>query len=255
MDSNVHYFEVNRQYWDEATEIHLRGSETYPIEVFKAGKSMLPPSDIEEVGDVTGKSMLHLQCHFGMDTLSWARLGAAVTGVDFSEKAVDAARSLSREIDVPADFICCNIYDLPHHLQGQFDIVYSSYGVLYWLPDLSEWARTVSRYLKEGGFFYLADGHPFWDGCIEETEEGARLEGDYFATGRAHRSEPGFFDYANEDVKSTVPEYGWRYTVSGVLNTLIQAGLTIAFFNEYAAFDPEDTPAPYPKKFSLKALK
>ena len=128
MDPNAHYFEVNRQYWDEATEIHLRGSETYPIEAFKAGKSTLPSSDIEEVGDVTGKSMLHLQCHFGMDTLSWARLGAVVTGVDFSEKAVDAARSLSKEIDVSADFICCNIYDLPHHLHRKFDIVYSSYA-------------------------------------------------------------------------------------------------------------------------------
>ncbi len=140
------------------------------------------------------------------------------------------------------------------YLQGEFDIVYASYGVLYWLPDLSKWAEIVSRYVKEGGFFYLADGHPFWDGCIEDLEDGARLEGDYFAKG-AQKSEPGFFDYANEDVKSTVSEYGWRYTVSGVLNALIQSGMAIAFFNEYPAISPEGTPAPYPKKFTLKAVK
>ncbi len=115
MNTNSKYFEVNHEYWDEATEIHLKGSETYPIKAFKSGKSTLFPSDIEEVGDVRGKQMLHLQCHFGLDTLSWARLGAIVTGVDFSEKSIDAAKSLSKEINVPADFICCNIYDLPHH--------------------------------------------------------------------------------------------------------------------------------------------
>ena len=124
------YIKGNRDLWNELTPIHAQ-SEFYDMEGFKNGRSsMLYPIELEEMGDVSGKSLLHLQCHFGMDTLSWARLGAVVTGVDFSDKSIELARSLSEELGIEADFVCCDIYDLPENLKGEFDIVYTSGGVL-----------------------------------------------------------------------------------------------------------------------------
>ncbi len=120
----------------------------YDLEGFRRGQNTFYPIEIEELGDVRGKTVLHLQCHFGQDTMSLARMGAKVVGVDFSEEAVKLARSLSTEIGIPAEFICCNIYDLPKHLDRQFDIVFTSAGVLCWINDLSKWAQLIDRYLK-----------------------------------------------------------------------------------------------------------
>lgn len=264
MDTNAKYFDANRRVWDELTHVHLRGSSCYQIEEFKKGACALRQLERDEVGDVSGKSLLHLQCHFGMDTLSWARRGARVTGVDLSEEAIRAARSLAQETRIEAEFICCNVYDLREHLQGQFDIVYASYGVLYWLPDLREWARIIAHFLKDGGFFYIADGHPIFDDCIQEEGGIARLEGDYFATGQACYGGTGP-DYANPEYSQVNPEYYWRHTLGDVVNSLIDAGLRIAFLHEFPNFGREpgpdgvwrapEKPAPYPKMFSLKALK
>ncbi|MCZ7544594.1 MAG: class I SAM-dependent methyltransferase [Anaerolineae bacterium] len=157
------YMESNRALWDEWTGIHAK-SAFYDLEGFKAGRLSLDRVAREGLGDVTGKRLLHLQCHFGMDTLSWARLGAEVTGVDFSEKAIALARALSAELSIPARFVCANIYDLPAALDGAFDIVFTSGGVLYWLPDLVRWAEIVAHYLRPGGTFFLADSHPLRHG-------------------------------------------------------------------------------------------
>lgn len=135
------YFQNNLHYWNELTSIHER-SAFYDVAGFKAGKSSLKAIELTEVGDVKGKSLLHLQCHFGMDTLSWARSGAKVTGIDFSEKAIDLARSLSKELSIKSRFIRADIYDLPQVLGGSFDIVFTSYGILCWLPDLKKWSRS-----------------------------------------------------------------------------------------------------------------
>src|SRR6185312_10967955 len=121
---------------------------------FKAGGVQLWDYEIEEVGDVAGRDLLHLQCHFGLDTLSWARLGARVTGVDFSKTAIDFATRLAREAQIEARFVCSNIYDLPTVLFEQFDIVFTSYGILFWLPDVRRWAQTVAAFLRPGGTFY-----------------------------------------------------------------------------------------------------
>ena len=121
----------------------------------------MPSRSMPVPDGLDGVRVLHLQCHFGMDTLSWARLGASVTGVDYSEQAIRAAGELAAECGLEGRFICCNLYDLPAHLDGQFDIVYTSYGVLCWLPDLREWARIAASYVKPGGFFYIAEFHPF----------------------------------------------------------------------------------------------
>src|SRR5579871_5142511 len=131
---------TNRDWWNEAARVHFQGAG-YKVDEFRAGAIRLHDLERKEVGDVTGKKLLHLQCHFGMDTLSWARLGAHVTGMDFAEKAIEIARSASQELHLDATFVCCDLYDLPNVLDaaGEFDIVYTSYGAIGWLPDLQPW--------------------------------------------------------------------------------------------------------------------
>jgi len=136
--------------WNRLAPLHAR-SVFYDVAGFKAGRCTLMPTEREELGDVAGKSLLHLQCHFGMDTLSWARLGARVTGVDYAENAIELARELSRETGLKAAFVCASIYDLPERMSGQFDIVFTSYGVLCWLPDLPAWGQVIAHFLRPGG--------------------------------------------------------------------------------------------------------
>src|SRR4051794_41396179 len=133
-------FELNRRRWDEATDIHTAGN-VYGIDEFKAGQCRLHRVEVQEVGDVTGKSLLHLQCHFGLDTLSWARRGARVTGLDFSRPAVEAARDVAARGGLEARFVDADVYDAPQALDGErFDIVYTGLGALNWLPDVAAWA-------------------------------------------------------------------------------------------------------------------
>ena len=153
------YFEANRRHWDEVVPIHMR-SDLYDVDSFKAGKSKLKPVEREELRDVRGKTMLHLQCHFGLDTLSWAREGAIVTGVDFSEPAIEGAKALAAETGIEARFIISDVYSLPDRLEEEFDIVFTSYGAICWLPDIGRWAQVVTRFLKPGGTFYMVEFHP-----------------------------------------------------------------------------------------------
>ena len=157
MDRSI---EANRKLWDKLTPIHV-ASAFYDVEGFKRGRCTLAAVEREEVGDVAGKSLLHLQCHFGLDTLSWARLGAEVTGVDFSGKAIAQARALVAALGIRAEFVCCELGELPGRLRGGFDIVFTSGGVLPWLPDLRSWAKTIVGLLKLGGVFYIREFHPF----------------------------------------------------------------------------------------------
>src|SRR5688500_15473841 len=153
------HIDTNRAHWDEAVPAHV-ASEFYDVASFKAGRNTLLPVELAEVGDVAGRTILHLQCHFGMDTLSWARLGAVVTGVDFSAPAIEHARALAAELRIEARFIESNIYELPLKLDERFDIVFASYGVTVWLPDFAAWAKVAAHFVKPGGFLYLLDGHP-----------------------------------------------------------------------------------------------
>src|SRR3954453_8227745 len=151
---------ANRRLWNEWARINQE-SDFYDMAGFRAGQTSLKPLELEEVGDVAGKSLLHLQCHFGKDTMSWARLGATVTGADFSDQAIALAQSLATELGLPARFVLSDLYNLPNALEGEFDIVYTTYGALGWLPDMDAWGRAASHFVKPGGFFYVADFHPF----------------------------------------------------------------------------------------------
>ena len=226
------FFKANLKRWNELAEIHFE-SEYYDLEGFRAGRSSLHSIELEELGDVSGRSLLHLQCQFGLDTLSWARLGAVVTGVDFSDKAIKLAKTLSKQLNIPAKFVCSNLYDLPKVLKGGFDIVFASYGVLCWLPDVGRWAEIVSKYLEKGGIFFVVEFHPFaWVfDCDDPTELKVRIS--YF-----HTSEPYYFEReasyadAKADVKNKA-YYEWQHSFSDIINALNKAGIRIEKVKEY----------------------
>ncbi|MBI3975824.1 MAG: class I SAM-dependent methyltransferase, partial [Armatimonadetes bacterium] len=210
------YIEANQARWNELVPIHAR-SAFYDLEGFKSGKSTLNAIEREEVGDVSGKSLLHLQCHFGLDTLSWARLGARVTGVDFSDRAIDLARTLSTDLAIPAAFVCCDIYDLPQHLTSPFDIVFTSGGVLCWLPDLVGWATVIARFVPPGGLFYLFEDHPFANVFANERDtRSLEVTLGYFHAPEPVRYEPGG-SYAEPDAAVSAPTYEWQHSLADVL--------------------------------------
>ncbi len=260
--------EVNRRYWDEVVPVHA-GSELYNLVGFKAGEISLDDLERGEVGEVTGKRLLHLQCHFGMDTLSWARLGAQVTGMDYSPEAISKARQLAVDCGLEARFICCNLYELPQQLEEQFDIVFTSYGVLCWLPDLREWARIAASYVKPGGFFYIAEFHPFANVFDDEVKQ-LRYRYPYFTQDATHFEFDG--TYADKGARlENREDYEWNYPLGEVVSALIDAGLQLEFLHEHAftvykqlpflekvgraRWRVPDGEEPIPLMFSLRAAK
>jgi SAM-dependent methyltransferase len=225
--------QMNREHWNELVAIHAE-SEFYRLADFKAGQSSLLSVETHELGDVRGKSLLHLQCHFGMDTLSWARRGARVTGADFSENAIALAHSLSAELDIPAEFVCSNIYELPDVLSGQFDIVFTSYGILCWLPDLKRWAQVIAHFLKPGGTFYIVEQHPLCNIFDDdERKTGVRIAYSYFYLPEPYRwQDDGSYADPGAHVEQPVT-YEWQHSLSDILNALIAAGLRIEFLHEF----------------------
>ncbi|TLN08746.1 class I SAM-dependent methyltransferase, partial [bacterium] len=176
-------------------------------------------------------TLLHLQCHFGHDTLSWARLGAEVTGMDFSPKAIQIARQTAAELQLAARFVCCNLYDLPRQLDESFDVVYTSYGVLTWLPDLRAWARVAARYVKPGGVFYIAEFHPFTM-VFDDEGDSVRQRYPYFNEGAIVLPVQGSYADRNAEIKEAL-SYEWSYPLGEVISALIEAGLRIEFVHEF----------------------
>ena len=220
---------VNRDNWNERTPVHA-GSDSYDLAGFKAGRITLTDVERREVGDVSGKTLLHLQCHFGLDTMSWARLGAKATGVDFSDDAITLTSALNEELELGARFIRSNVYELPNALDEQFDVVFTSYGVLNWLPDIAGWAEVVSNHLKPGGVFYIVEFHPF--AAVFEASE----SGDMVPTcGYFHHelffegSEPS---YTGEGIIEA-PTYEWQHSLGNIVSALVDAGLRIVFLHEF----------------------
>jgi SAM-dependent methyltransferase len=222
------YLDANRKLWNGWTPIHARSS-FYDVDAFRKGKTSLNEIELEQVGDVDGKRLLHLQCHFGLDTLSWARLGADATGVDFSERAIALAKQLSTETGVEARFLCGDIYDLADLVEGRFDVVFTSYGVLPWLPDLDRWARLVASVLERGGVFHLVEFHPL---ASMLGEDGRTFRYRYF-----HEPEPDRADnvgsYADPAADFRHDSYEWSHSLGDVVEALLGAGLTIRSFREH----------------------
>ncbi len=263
------YLKSNRALWDAWTRIHVK-SKFYDVAAFKRGENRLDSVVRAGVGDVRGKSLLHLQCHFGLDTLAWARLGARVTGADFSEEAIHQARQLAQEVGIDANFVCANLYDLPNALSGEFDIVFTSHGVLSWLPDLGGWGKVIAHFLKPGGLFYICEAHPTAYIFDDENPADLRVRYPYF-----YSPEPGknqvHGSYADKDADVHSVEYFWIFSMSDVINALIAAGLLITELREYDFLSWQMYPfmepgsdgwwrlpkrfPPLPLMFSLRAIK
>lgn len=228
------HFDLNRAWWDGVVPVH-EASRGYDRPGFLRGEKPLCPVEAAELGPlVAGRTLLHLQCHFGMDTLNWARRGAAVTGLDFSESAIEAARRLSSESGVPGRFVCANVYDAREALGGAtFDVVYTGIGALNWLPDVRAWARVAADCVAPGGLFYLYEGHPMLWALDNERSDGALVvRFPYF-----ERSEPTIWEgdstYVDGPKLPRRRNCEWNHGVGEMVSALVAAGLAIEFVHEH----------------------
>lgn len=225
------WLELNRAAWDERVALHV-GSAFYDVDGFVAGRSSLRRFELLEMGAVAGRDLVHLQCHFGQDTLSWARLGARVTGLDFSAPAMDAARELAARCGIEsASFVTADVYDAADVLgEGCADIVYTGLGALVWLPDLARWADVVARLLRPGGFVYLVEMHPFSDILGDDDLTVVR---DYFTIpeGTAYDDPGSYVDRTAPTLRNETVE--WVHPIGVVVSALIDAGLRLEFLHEH----------------------
>lgn len=226
------YYNANKTMWDQFAKINAE-SKTYKTDEFLKGETSLNSIELEELGDVSGKSLLHLQSHFGLDALSWAREGAQVTGVDFSTEGIAISRNLAKKAKIDARFIQSNIFDLPDVLDEKFDIVYTSYGVLVWLHDLKRWAEIVAHFLKPGGTFYIAEFHPFLWTLDNEDPNDFKFIRSYFPLDKPYQFEvDGSYADAAKKIKPQL-DYEWAHGLSSIITSIVDAGLRIKFFHEF----------------------
>ena len=265
------YKKTNLAYWNEMADRHV-DTDGYQTAAFRKGANILDPIVRKGIGNVRGKKLLHLQCHFGLDTLCWARLGARVTGIDFSTVAIGQARALAEEVGLAARFVESDIDGLPGRLTGEFDVVYTSRGVLGWLPDLERWGRVVAHFVRPGGFFYITEIHPMAQ--VFADDDGVhdlRLRYPYFSQPKPiSLATKGSYADREAHVNQEV-EYGWSHGLGEIVTALTTAGLHIEFLHEVpvvewpvsflqAAADgtyrlPPGTDGELPLFFSLKASK
>ena len=227
-------------------------SEFYDNKTFVEGRNSLNSIELELLGDIKGKSILHLQCHFGQDTISLNRLGANATGVDFSDNGIKRARELATTTNSDATFICCDIYDLPKYLDEKFDVVFTSYGTIGWLPDLDKWAKIITKFLKPNGQFVFVEFHPvLW--MFDDNFK--KIEYRYFNSGPIIEKEEG--TYADKNAPLNEESVGWNHSISEVLNSLLQNGLEISSMEEfdYSPYNCFNETVEYePQKFRIKHL-
>ncbi len=249
--SDSNYLEINKKLWNARTEVHVT-SEFYNVDEFIKGKSSLNDIELNLLGDIKGKSILHLQCHFGQDSISLAQLGATVTGIDLSENAITHANALVQTTHQNVTFICCDIYDLPNHLNTQFDIVYTSYGTIGWLPDMDKWANIVSTFLKPNGKFVFVEFHPavwMFDNDFKTVAYS------YFNKEAIVELENG--TYADKNASIKLESITWNHSIGEVLTALLNKGLEINSFKEYD-YSPyncfNETVEIAPNKFQIKEL-
>jgi 2-polyprenyl-3-methyl-5-hydroxy-6-metoxy-1,4-benzoquinol methylase len=221
------YIEINKKSWNSRVDTHV-SSEFYDMENFLNGKNSLKSIELELLGDLKGKKVLHLQCHFGQDSISMSRMGADVVGVDLSDKAIDKAKEIACKLNANTRFIQCDIYDLKNHLSEQFDIVFTSYGTIGWLPDMNRWADIVSHFLKPGGQFVFVEFHPVVWMFDDEFEKVAY---NYFNVEAIIENETG--TYADRTAKIEQSYMMWNHDLGEVLTSLISSGLGIKQFQEF----------------------
>ncbi|WP_417368516.1 class I SAM-dependent methyltransferase [Flavobacterium beibuense] len=265
MEIKDNYININKEAWNKKTTFHVESS-FYDMPSFLSGKSTLNSIELELLGDITGKKILHLQCHFGQDTISLSRMGAIATGVDFSDAAITKARELAETTGTNTQFICCDIYSLPDNLNEQFDILFTSYGTIGWLPDLDRWAKVINHFLKPGGNFIIAEFHPF----VWMFDPGfSKIDYSYFNEEAIIETETG--TYADKAADMETKTISWNHDLSEVFSSLINNNLEIKTFKEYnyspydcfndmEEFEPKRYRIPHlqnkiPFVYALKAVK
>jgi SAM-dependent methyltransferase len=264
--------ESNRRLWDAWTELHEH-APFYDLDGFRAGGIRLADYERDEIGPVEGLSLLHLQCHFGIDSLSWARLGARVTGVDLSPRAVALATRLAAELGLDARFVASDVYELPEQLSGQFDLVYTSRGVLGWLPDIRRWAQVAAHFVRPGGRFYITEIHPVAQVFENEGVAPGELRVVYpYWEHAAPLVFPVSGSYADRSADvGEQQEHGWDHGLGEIVTSLVDAGLVIRTLREYDFVDwpvdflvrsedgryrlPPDTRGELPLFFSILATR
>ena len=227
MISEKNYLQINKESWNKRAEIHY-DSDFYDNKSFLEGRNSLNSIELKLFPELKGKSVLHLQCHFGQDTISLSRMGAEAVGVDLSDTSIDLANKLAKETSSSTKFICCDIYDLPNHLDQQFDVVFTSYGTIGWLPDIDKWAAIVSKYLKPGGKFVFAEFHPVVWMFDDDFKE---IKYRYFKDNAIIDESEGTY---TENSGDTSQDYvSWNHGLAEVVTALIKSGLEIKKLQEY----------------------
>jgi SAM-dependent methyltransferase len=267
---NLSWRKANLQTWNARAPIHVRdASGFYDVAGFLAGQDKLLPIEAAEIGDVAGQRLIHLQCHFGLDTLSLARRGAVATGLDFSPPAIAAARDLAARTGIDATFVEADVYEAREQVEGEFDIVYTTWGTICWLPDVHRWASVVASLLRPGGFFYFADTHP---SAMVLDERNGRMEPAY--AWRTPQEAPDrsveMQTYTGDALLSENVMFNWVHPFADVIGGLIAAGLRLDYLHEHEVLPyhlyPSMVPdgrlfrlpnrnVPFPLSFSLKASK
>jgi len=227
LGNSENYLELNKSTWNRKAPVHLL-SDFYEVDSFLNGVSSLNEIELALLGDVQGKNILHLQCHFGQDTLSLVRIGAVATGLDFSSAAIKIAEELAQKMELKATFICEDVYNTPATFHNQFDIVFTSYGTIGWLPDLDRWAEVISKCLKQGGKLVFVEFHPVvW--MFDNDFEGVAYH--YFKDEAIVETETGTYaDRENDEFYTTI---SWNHSLGEVFRALLSKGLQIKFFDEY----------------------
>ncbi|MFZ4797246.1 MAG: class I SAM-dependent methyltransferase [Bacteroidia bacterium] len=227
MSNSEKYLVANKNLWNNKVAHHV-ASDFYKMEEFLKGTSSLNSIELDLLGNIEGKSVLHLQCHFGQDSISLARLGAKVTGVDFSENAIEKANIIAKQTNTNIEFICCDVYNLPNHLNKKFDIVFTSYGTIGWLPDMDKWAGIIAHFLKPNGQLVFAEFHPvvwMYDNDFKFVQY------NYFKDEPIVEFENG--TYADRNAAIQGESITWNHSLSEVVNALILNGLKIIGLNEF----------------------
>ena len=268
------YQKVNLANWEERVDGHMAPDGYGVDELVNTPEALtaVVRHDAEKIGNVSGLSLLHSQCHIGTDTLSWAKLGATVTGIDFSPKAIAAARSIAERMGIDATFIETAVSDAPQHLEDTFDIVYTSVGAICWMPDIDEWARVMASFVKPGGRFWIRDSHPALMALDDGRDDDQLIvKFPYF-----HQHKPINFpdteSYAGSATLENTDSYSWAHSIADVITALINAGLVLEQFEEYQHLDwqflsfmektdddtwvlPQDVRDNVPMQFSILASK
>ena len=248
---NEDYLALNKKGWNARTELHFN-SEFYDNQSFLDGRTSLNSIELDLLGDISGKKVLHLQCHFGQDTLSLARMGADCTGVDLSDKAIEKAEELAQLAAQSARFICSDVYALKEVLNEKFDVVFTTYGTIGWLPDMNKWASTINHFLKPGGELIFAEFHPVvW----MFNDSFSKIAYAYF--NREAIVEEKDSSYSDGKLSEKIREISWNHSLSEVLEALLLNEMKICTFREFD-YSPypcfQNTVQPKPGKYQIKYL-